>query len=107
MKAGVEVMSHEVDSIESKSNSQIVDFGAFKKKKETEKDLAAGRNPLYVSHLDGKIKGSPHLNRPEAENFGDRLQRIRTSLEKINSLISELKKMSGTQEGVSPGSSRK
>jgi len=83
----------------------VLDFNSFKKKKETERDLAAGRNPLYVSHLDGKVKGSPHLNRPEAEDFGDRLQRIRTSLEKINSLISDLKKMSATNNGNQTGGS--
>ncbi len=37
---------------------------------------------------------SPHFNVPEANDFGDRLTRIRASLEKINRLMSELKKMS-------------
>jgi len=58
-----------------------------------------------MSHLDGKVKGSPHLSRPEAEDFGDRLQRIRNSLEKINSLISELKKMSAANNGAQTGGS--
>jgi hypothetical protein len=47
---------------------------------------------LHVSHIDGKVKGSPHFRRPEADDFGDRMQRIKTSLEKINQLMTELKK---------------
>lgn len=87
-------MNDDTSKSVSETKTTVLDFNSFKKKKEIDRDLAAGRNPLYVSHLDGKVKGSPHLNRPEAEDFGDRLQRIRTSLEKINSLISDLKKMS-------------
>ncbi len=63
----------------------IIDLNAFRQKKE-------GREPLYISHLDGKVKGDPNLTRPSAEDFGDRLQRIRTSLNKINSLMAELKR---------------
>jgi len=50
-----------------------------------------GREPLFVSHVDGTVKGSPHFKRSEAEDFADRMQRIRISLEKINKLMSELK----------------
>jgi hypothetical protein len=81
-------------SDESKKSGDIVDLAAFRAKKDVQEQLARGRDPLFVSHLDGKIKGSPHLSRPKAEDFGDRIQRIRTSLEKINRLMTELKKIS-------------
>lgn len=76
--------------------AKVFDFNAFKKKKSGDGELARGRSPLYMSHLEGKVTGSPHFKRPEAGDFGDRLQRIRTSLEKINGLIAELKKMSAS-----------
>ncbi len=84
-------------------DAKVVDFNAFKKKKSGDGELARGRNPLYMSHLDGKVTGSPHFKRPEAGDFGDRLQRIRTSLEKINGLIAELKKMSASDGQKSEG----
>jgi hypothetical protein len=70
----------------------VVDLKSFRQKKEVADNFARGRTPLYVSHLDGKVQGSPHLKRPEAEDFGTRLQRIKMSLEKINLLMSQLKK---------------
>jgi hypothetical protein len=72
--------------------ANVVDFTVFKRNKDAETDLARGRTPLHVSHIDGKVKGSPHFRRPEADDFGDRMQRIKTSLEKINQLMTELKK---------------
>ena len=50
--------------------SNVVDLSKFKSKKKTEDDLARGREPLFVSHRTGKISGSPHFNRPQAEDFG-------------------------------------
>ncbi|HET9238027.1 MAG TPA: hypothetical protein VFO10_12285 [Oligoflexus sp.] len=72
--------------------ANVVDFTVFKRNKDAQTDLARGRTPLHVSHIDGKVKGSPHFRRPEADDFGDRMQRIKTSLEKINQLMTELKK---------------
>ena len=81
-----------------------MDLAAFRKKKEVAEELTrGGRNPLYVSHLTGKVTGSPHLRGPESPDFGDRLQRIRSSLEKINRLMSELKKMSADGEEPTVG----
>lgn len=54
-----------------------------------------GRTPLFVSHIDGTVKGSSHFNRPTNENFGDRISRIRTSLDRINKLMAELRKQQG------------
>ncbi|WP_141734840.1 hypothetical protein [Oligoflexus tunisiensis] len=72
--------------------ANVVDFTVFKRNKDAQTDLARGRTPLHVSHIDGKVKGSPHFRRPEADDFGDRMQRIKNSLEKINQLMTELKK---------------
>ena len=44
-----------------------------------------------MSHTTGKLHGSPYLNKADTDDFGDRMQRIKASLEKINSLMSELK----------------
>ncbi len=72
--------------------ANVVDFTGFKRSKDAEAELSRGRTPLHVSHIDGKVKGSPHFRRPEADDFGDRMQRIKASLEKINQLMSDLKK---------------
>lgn len=74
--------------------ANVVDFTVFKRKQDAQAELARGRTPLHVSHIDGKVKGSPHFKRPEADEFGDRMQRIKNSLEKINQLMADLKKNS-------------
>ena len=97
-------MSFEQKGSES-GPTQIVDLASFRKKKEIDQELArGGRRPLYVSHMTGKVTGQ----NPEAggqndtqADFGDRLQRIRSSLEKINRLMSELKKMSTDSQPAS------
>lgn len=49
-------------------------------------------NRAKLSVKNGKVVGSPHLKTPEpSEDFGDRMQRIRASLEKINQLMADLK----------------
>ena len=72
--------------------ANVVDFASFREKKTLNQDLAGDRTPLFVSHLDGKVKGSPHFKRPTSQDFGDRIQRIRASLEKINELMAQLKR---------------
>ena len=47
---------------------------------------------LYINHVDGTVKGSPHFKRPGDGDFTDRINRIRASLEKINTLMAELKR---------------
>jgi len=84
---------------DQKSNKpSVIDFAEFRRKREIKEDLARGRDPLYVSHLRGKVTGSPHFRRPEAEDFGDRLSRIKSSLEKINRLMTELKRSSNPEQ---------
>jgi len=80
------------------SHENILNLCDFRKKKEIDTDIAPGRTPLYVSHLNGKVTGNPNFKRPSNEDFGDRLQRIRHSLEKINSLMNELKKQSSKNQ---------
>ncbi|MEY4630442.1 MAG: hypothetical protein RIQ81_562 [Pseudomonadota bacterium] len=76
------------------SKQNIVSLDAFKRRKESAEEFVRNdRKPLYVSHLTGKIGDSEKI-KTEANDFGDRLQRIRTSLDKINKLISDLKTLS-------------
>ncbi len=77
---------------QNEGSSNVVDFSQFKRSRQQDNDLSRGRTPLHVSHLDGQVKGSPHFRRPEADDFGDRMQRIKASLEKINQLMADLKK---------------
>lgn len=67
--------------------SNIIDIEAFRRKKQDEEDMSRGRRPLYISHLENKASGN-------AENFGDRLSRVRESLKRINELMDELKRIS-------------
>lgn len=83
---------------ENSTHSNVVDLTNFKRTKDLESQLSRGRTPLHVSHIDGKVKGSPHFRRPEADEFGDRMQRIRTSLEKINQLMADLKAANRNQD---------
>lgn len=80
------------------SNDNVVDLKNFKRTRELETQIAKGRTPLHVSHIDGKVKGSPHFRTQESDDFGDRMQRIRTSLEKINQLMADLKTTSKSKE---------
>ena len=64
------------------------------KKKESDDEFGRGRQPLYVSHLTGKVSGSVGV-KPDDANMGERLQRIRASLNKINGLMADLKRMHG------------
>lgn len=74
----------------------VISLDGFRAKKTAAASPVSGdRNSLFVSHLDGLVKGTPNPLAPgETENFNDRIQRIRTSLEKINKLMAELKKQS-------------
>jgi hypothetical protein len=80
------------------SKDNVVDLKNFKRTRELEAQISKGRTPLHVSHIDGKVKGSPHLRTQETDDFGDRMQRIRTSLEKINQLMADLKQTSKAKE---------
>lgn len=72
--------------------ADIVDLAEWKKRKETGENAP----PLYVNHSTGKVTGSPTPISPKKPeyDFGDRLQRVRSSLEKINRLMADLRQMS-------------
>ena len=89
-------MSSETSLVESSSN--VVDLGSFRKKKIHDQEVARGRNPLYVSHQKGTISNASHPSPAVPQDMGDRLQRIRSSLQKINQLMSELRKMSDEKQ---------
>ncbi len=78
--------------------SKIVELSAFKQKKETDKDIARARRPLYVSQKEGSVSGrSPNAKNDKQEvqgDFSDRLVKIRSSLDRINQLMTEIKKLS-------------
>jgi len=69
--------------------SNVIDLGEHKRKKELENNPGS---PLYMDHNDGKIRGNPHFRRPTSDDFSNRMQRIKASLEKINFLMAELKR---------------
>ena len=77
-------------------SDKVIDLNKFR----TEKEQDSNRAPLYLSVLDGKIKGSPHLRRSDANDFTDRMRSIRSSLEKINRLMRELKKNSREKDRI-------
>lgn len=72
---------------------KVVDLQAYRQNKKLETDFARGRQPLYSSHLDQSAAASAKQN-SEDDDFGQRMQRIRSSLERINQLMYELKKNS-------------
>ncbi len=90
-----------------KQNGQIVDLASFRKKKDVADELARGRQPLYISHQTGKISGSDKSSAKDRPDFGDRLERIRSSLDKINRLMTELKKTSEHAEPTPSGTTKR
>ena len=85
-------ISKDVD-VDTKTPSKILSLEQYKEKKEISERLTQGRNPLYVSHLTGKIKDTQNFKSPSDLDFADRIQRIKASLERINRLMSDLKKL--------------
>ena len=71
---------------------KVVNFAEAKRRKVIEEELSKGRTPLYLSHLNGKVTGSPHLNKKRGSNdFNARIERIKSSLERINKLMKKLR----------------
>ena len=85
--------------------TKVVDFSAFKKKVEVSQEVSRGRKPLYVNPEEGRVSGtadSAKAKQAASEDFGDRLQNIRSSLERINNLMAELKKLSTQRDHNKP-----
>ena len=77
-------------SLRTESSSNVVNFADFKAKKTATNDLSRNRRPLYVSHL----KGTASSDKVENTNLGDRISKIKSSLDRINNLMKDLKSMS-------------
>jgi hypothetical protein len=84
--------------------TKVLDFTAFKKKQEINQDVARGRKPLYINNDEGRVSGTAAgaTAQTSGEDFGDRLQKIRASLDRINNLMADLKKLSAHREQSKP-----
>ena len=87
-------------SRENQNGGKVVDLNLFKQKKELSRELAPGRKPLYLDQKSGTIQRDPSSPTGDSENsnFGERLQRIRSSLDRIHSLMTELKGLSAKDQ---------
>ena len=72
------------------SSTEIINFSDFVAKEKLDSELSNKRKPLYESHLE--TKGS------KEGDFSARMTRIKKSLERINTLMSELKTISDAQQ---------
>jgi hypothetical protein len=83
---------------EKSAEKKVLDFSAFKNKQTVNSEFSRSRKPLYVNQDEGKISGSSDsaVSAADAsgEDFGERLLKIRASLDRINSLMANLKKLS-------------
>ena len=95
-------MSSSNNDLNSISSSKIVEISAFKKKRDTKEQIARSRKPLYVNSSEGTISDISKSSKVEAkaEDFGDRLVKIRGSLDRINQLMAEIKKLSVRDKGT-------
>ena len=72
------------------TSSNVISLANFKAKKSTQEDLTRNRRPLYVSHLNGTASS----NKTGKADLGDRISRIKSSLDRINNLMKDLKNIS-------------
>jgi hypothetical protein len=84
--------------------TKVLDFTAFKKKQEVNQEVSRGRKPLYINSEQGHVSGTAEgaKSASTGEDFGDRLQKIRTSLDRINNLMADLKKLSAHRDQNKP-----
>lgn len=79
--------------------TKVLDFTAFKKKQEVNNEFSRARKPLFINDKEGLISGTEEgAKSASTEDYGDRLQKIRTSLDRINTLMSDLKKLSSNRD---------
>lgn len=72
-------------------DNNVVSLGTYKRKKLVQEDVARGRTPLYISYLDGHIKGGAGFQRHDEDTFAERWARIQAALDKINKMSAEVK----------------
>jgi len=87
-------------SPQKKQENKVLDFSAFKKKQEINNEFSRSRKPLFLNKEEGRISGLPDTAKSATanEDFGDRLHKIRSSLERINTLMADLKKLSTSRD---------
>lgn len=83
--------------------SKVISFNAYKNKDSINSEFSHSRKPLYVNTDDGRISGNPEVAAQGAQgaqegDLGDRLHKIRSSLDRINALMADLKKLSAHRE---------
>lgn len=84
----------------SETTSKVISFTAYKNKEAINKEFSHSRKPLYVNSDNGRISGNLEVatrGAPEGD-LGDRLHKIRSSLDRINTLMADLKKLSAHRE---------
>lgn len=78
--------------VNENSSNEVVNLQNFRTKKLEEQSLVRGREPLYMSHgvrgLDSDSKSDKNLS-----DFSDRISNIKRSLDRINLLMNDLKKL--------------
>lgn len=74
----------------------VIDLQSFRSRKSEEETLARGRSPLYKSYSQENRQTSSAQG-SELSDFSERITRIRASLEKINALMTDLKKLSANE----------
>jgi hypothetical protein len=84
----------------SETTSKVISFTAYKNKETINNEFSHSRKPLYVNSDDGRISGNPVVASKGAQegDLGDRLHKIRSSLDRINTLMADLKKLSAHRE---------
>jgi hypothetical protein len=75
--------------------NNIMDLNHARLKKQVREDLANDRTPLYLSYNKGRVLTGEQILKPK-DDFADGLVRVRQSLERINDLMSELKKLNNS-----------
>ena len=81
--------------------SKVISFTDYKTKNAVNSEFSHARKPLYVNSDDNRISGKPESaasSTPASGDLGDRLHKIRSSLDRINTLMADLKKLSAHRE---------
>jgi TolA-binding protein len=83
-------------------SGDIIDFKSLKKAKDT-KEHASPKMPADAVKLDqsSSLHNSPHLKGKHLDDFRQRISRMRSSIERINHLMQDLKKISESKSQLS------
>ena len=100
MRTTINTLTNSKLSIQYKNSDDINNSGVIKNKDSINSEFSHSRKPLYVNTDDGRISGNPEVAVQGAQegDLGDRLHKIRSSLDRINALMADLKKLSAHRE---------